>query len=69
MNKGLIILGLIALIIGVLPILLQLTGYGPYAAFWSFHLYEVIIGGILITDIMLILIAVGVISLILGAVK
>jgi hypothetical protein len=70
MGKGAAILGLILIIIGILPILLPMINLAEYVAYFpTFGLIEPIaFGGFEFTDFMLILIGVGIILLIIGAV-
>ncbi len=67
MRKGILILGLILLIVGFLPIILELLGYGLYAAFFYLGFYSLNLAGFVFSELMLILIIVGVILLIAGA--
>jgi hypothetical protein len=69
MSKGLLIIGLILLIIGILPIILPLIGFGAYAAYFYLGFFTFAIGGFAFSEVMLILIILGVILLIVGAVK
>ncbi|MFW9831689.1 MAG: hypothetical protein ACFFD8_07940 [Candidatus Thorarchaeota archaeon] len=68
MRKGILILGLILLIVGFLPIILQLIGFGMYAAFFYLGFYTLYVAGFALSELMLILIILGVILLIVGAV-
>ena len=67
MRKGILILGLILLIVGFLPIILELLGYGIYAAYFYLGFYSLNLAGFVFSELMLILIVVGVILLIAGA--
>jgi len=67
MRKGILILGLILLIVGFLPIILELLGYGLYAAYFYLGFYTLMVVGFAFSELMLILIIVGVILLIVGA--
>jgi len=73
MGKGAAILGLILIIIGILPILLPMIGMGleQYATyFYMLGIYSLDLGGGLIfSELMLILIGLGVVLLIVGAVR
>jgi hypothetical protein len=67
MRKGILILGLILLIVGFLPIILEFLGYGLYAAYFYLGFYTLHLAGFVFSELMLILIIVGVILLIAGA--
>ena len=67
MRKGILILGLILLIVGFLPIILELLGYAMYAAYFHLGFYTLMVAGFAFSELMLILIIVGVILLIAGA--
>lgn len=70
MNKGLVILGLILIIVGIVPIILPLVGLAQIAAyFYILGFYSLSLGGFVFSELMLGLIIVGVILLIVGAVK
>lgn len=69
MGKGIAILGLILLIIGILPLILPMIGFGHYAAFFYLGIYTLPLAGFLFSELMLILIILGVILLIVGAVR
>jgi hypothetical protein len=72
MGKGTALLGLILIIVGLLPIILQvlnmpipmLTDY-----FFILGLYELTLAGFIFSELMLILIGLGVLLLIIGAVR
>ncbi len=66
MRKWLLILGLILLIVGLLPIILEILGYGMYAAFFYLGFFTIMLAGFAFSELMLILIIVGVILLIAG---
>lgn len=69
MRKGILILGLILLIVGFLPIILQLVGFGIYADyFYILGIYTLHVAGFDFSELMLILIIVGLILIIVGAV-
>ena len=68
MRKGPLILGLILLIVGFLPIILQLIGFGLYAAYFYLGFYTLIVAGLAFSELMLILIILGVVLLLIGAV-
>lgn len=67
MRKGILILGLILLIVGLLPIILQIIGYGMYAAYFYLGFFTIMLAGFAFSELMLILIILGVILLIVGA--
>jgi len=67
MRKGILVLGLILIIVGFLPIILELLGYGLYAAYFHLGFYSLMLAGFTFSELMLILIIVGVILLIVGA--
>ena len=72
MGKGAAILGLILIIIGILPIILPMLGMGleQYATyFYMLDIYSLDIGGYVFSELMLILIGLGVVLLIVGAVR
>ena len=66
MRKWLLILGLILIIVGFIPIILELLGYGLYAALFYLGFYTLYLAGFAFSELMLILIIVGVILLIAG---
>ncbi|MFX0170119.1 MAG: hypothetical protein ACFE89_12305 [Candidatus Hodarchaeota archaeon] len=68
MKKGLVILGLILIIVGFLPIILQMIGFGVYAAYFYLGFYTLAFAGFNFSELMLILIIVGLLLLIIGAV-
>lgn len=67
MRKGILILGIILLIVGFLPIILELLNYGLYAAYFYLGFYTLILAGFTFSELMLILIILGVILIIVGA--
>ncbi len=70
MGKGLALLGLILIIIGILPLLMPMIGLGTYAAYFDLGIYTLVISAdIYFTELMLILLGLGVVLLIVGAVK
>ena len=68
MRKGILILGLILLIVGFIPIILQLVGFGVYAAYFYLGFYNLVVAGFVFSELMLILIILGLILIIVGAV-
>ena len=73
MGKGMALLGLILIIIGLLPVILGLAGLSYPMITDLFNilgpLYSIELIGYLFTDIMLILIVLGVLLLIIGATR
>ena len=72
MGKGMALLGLILIIIGLLPIIFQLIGFSyPMITdlFTMLNLYSIELAGYVFTEIMLILIVLGVLLLIIGATR
>ena len=72
MGKGLALLGLILIIVGLLPIILQLINIPMPALtdyFFILGLYELELAGFIFSELMLILIGLGVVLLIVGALK
>jgi len=70
MSKAIAIVGLILLIVGIIPIILPWIGLGMYAAYFHLGIYSLVIPGLFtLSELMLILIILGVILLIVGAVK
>jgi len=72
MGKGMALLGLILIIFGLLPIILGLAGISlPVVTdlFTMLNLYSIELAGYVFTEIMLILIVLGVLLLIIGATR
>ncbi len=72
MGKGMALLGLILIIVGLLPIILGLAGLSvPVITdlFTMLNLYSIELAGFVFTEIMLILLVLGVLLLIIGAVR
>ncbi|MFW9789260.1 MAG: hypothetical protein ACFFE2_15710 [Candidatus Thorarchaeota archaeon] len=73
MGKGLALLGLILIIVGLLPVILLLLNVSLPAITDIFYMLGLIdpinLGGYMFSDIMLILIGLGVVLLIVGAVR
>ena len=71
MGKGLALLGLILIIIGILPLFMPMIGLGTFVDY--FHMLNLfgpfMLAGYEFTDIMLILIGLGAVLLIVGAVR
>ena len=71
MGKGIALLGLILIIVGILPILLDMLALLPEIAayFYMLDIYSLTLGGYVFSELMLILLGLGVILLIVGAIK
>lgn len=70
MGKGLAILGLLLIIAGILPIILpMIAGFESYAAYFFLGYYTLPLAGYDFSELMLILLGVGVLFLIIGALK
>ena len=68
MGKGVAILGLLLIIVGILPIILPLISLGQYVSyFYMLGIYSIDLGGYVFSELMLILIGLGVVLLIVGA--
>ena len=75
MGKGLAILGLLLIIVGILPIILPMVGMSQYVMYFSLSnyisgfSYSIMLAGYEFTELMLILLGVGVLFLIIGAIR
>ena len=75
MGKGLAIFGLLLIIVGILPIILPMVGMSQYVMYFSLTTYipsisyTLPLAGYVFTELMLILIGVGVLFLLIGAFK
>jgi len=69
MGKALAILGLLLIIVGILPIILPMVGFAQYAAYFYLGYYSLMVGTYELSELMLILIGVGFLFLIIGALK
>jgi hypothetical protein len=70
MGKGLALFGLILIIIGILPLFMPMIGLGAFVDyFFILGLYEIDLAGFLFSELMLILLGLGVVLLIVGAVR
>lgn len=69
MGKGLAILGLLLIIVGIIPLILPMIGYGAYAAYFYLGYYTLPVAGYNLSELMLILIGLGFILLVIGALK
>lgn len=73
LGKGLALLGLILIIVGVLPIIVIVAGITallPYMSyFYMLNIYTLVLGGYPFSELMLILLGLGVILFLWGLVK
>ena len=75
MGKGLAIFGLLLIIVGILPIIFPMIGLDAYVAYFSLGYYipsisySLMLAGYEFTELMLILMGVGVLFLLIGAFK
>ena len=70
MGKGLALFGLILIIIGILPLFMPMIGLGTYVSyFFMLNLYSIELAGYLFSELMLILIGLGVVLLLVGAMR
>ncbi len=70
MGKSLAILGLLLIIAGVMPLILPfIAGFETYAAYFFLGYYTLPLAGYEFSELMLILLGVGVVFLVIGAVK
>jgi hypothetical protein len=69
MGKGLALFGLILIIVGILPLFMPMIGLGTYVGYFNLGFYSIMLAGYEFTELMLILIVLGVLLLIVGAVK
>jgi hypothetical protein len=75
MGKGLAIFGLLLIIVGILPIIFPMVGLDAYVAYFSLSnyisgfSYSLMVGTFEFTELMLILIGVGFLFLVIGALK
>ncbi|TFG30305.1 hypothetical protein EU527_14720 [Candidatus Thorarchaeota archaeon] len=69
MGKALAILGLLLIIVGILPLILPMVGFGEYAAYFFLGMYTLPIAGYDFSELMLILMGVGFLLLVIGALK
>jgi len=67
MKKGIVILGFILFIVGFLPIILELVGFSIYAAYFYLGFFSLPVAGFVFSELMLILIILGLILIIVGA--
>ena len=75
MGKALAILGLLLIIVGILPIIFPMIGLDAYVAYFSLSYYitgfsyTLIVGSFALTELMLILLGVGFLFLVIGALR
>jgi hypothetical protein len=75
MGKGLAIFGLLLIIVGILPIILPMVGMSQYVMYFSLSTYisgfsySLMLAGYEFTELMLILLGLGVLFLIIGALR
>jgi hypothetical protein len=70
MGKGLALFGLILIIIGILPLFMPMIGMGQFVDyFFILGLYEISLAGYVFSELMLILLGLGVVLLIVGAAR
>lgn len=70
MGKGLALFGLILIIVGILPLIMPFIGLDAFVDyFFMLGLYELTLGTFVFSELMLILIGLGVVLLIVGAVR
>ncbi len=70
MGKGIALLGLILIIIGILPLIMPMITLGAYVGYFDLGIYTLVLTPeIYFTELMLILLGLGVVLLIVGAVK
>ncbi|RDE15670.1 MAG: hypothetical protein C4K48_03575 [Candidatus Thorarchaeota archaeon] len=67
MGKGLAIFGLLLIIVGVLPLIMPMISLGAYVSYFYLGYYTLNVAGYLLSELMLILIGVGFLFLIIGA--
>ena len=70
MGKGLALFGLILIIVGILPLFMPMIYLGQYVDyFYMLGIYTLDLGGYLFSELMLILLGLGVVLLIVGAAR
>ncbi|MFQ5832252.1 MAG: hypothetical protein ACE5H4_06105 [Candidatus Thorarchaeota archaeon] len=71
MGKGLALFGLILIILGILPLILNALVLLPEIAayFYMLNIYSIDLGGYIFSELMLILLGLGIILLIVGAAR
>ncbi|TFG26521.1 hypothetical protein EU527_19650 [Candidatus Thorarchaeota archaeon] len=69
MGKALALLGLLLMIVGILPLILPMIGFDAYAAYFFLGIFSLDLAGYIFSELMLILIGVGFLLLVIGALK
>ena len=68
MGKGLALFGLILIIVGILPLFMPMIGLGQFVTyFYMLNIYTLDLAGYLFSELMLILLGLGVVLLLVGA--
>ncbi|MHA2025287.1 MAG: hypothetical protein ACW98U_05230 [Candidatus Thorarchaeota archaeon] len=68
MGKGLALFGLILIIVGILPLFMPMIGLGQFVSyFYMLNIYTLDLAGYLFSELMLILVGLGVVLLLVGA--
>lgn len=68
MGKGVALFGLILIIVGILPLFMPMIGLGQFVTyFYMLNIYTLDLAGYLFSELMLILLGLGVVLLIVGA--
>ena len=69
MGKGLALFGLILIILGILPLFMPMIGLGAFAGYFDLGFYSLDLAGYVFSELMLILVGLGVVLLIVGAAR
>jgi hypothetical protein len=69
MGKGLALFGLLLMIVGIIPLILPMVGYASYASYFFLGYYQLDLAGYAFSELMLILLGLGFILLVIGALK
>ena len=70
MGKGLALFGLILIIVGILPMIMPMIGLGIYTGYFDLGIYTLVLTAeIYFTELMLILVGLGLVLLIVGAAR
>jgi len=75
MGKGLAIFGLLLIIVGILPLIFPMIGLDAYIAYFSLGYYiptisySIMLGEYVFTELMLVCLGLGVLFLIIGAIR
>ena len=68
MGKGVALFGLILIIVGILPLFMPMIGLGQFVTyFYMLNIYTLDLAGYLFSELMLILLGLGVVLLLVGA--